>query len=122
MSKIIDQLQAKIERGEPFFSFEYFPPKTDEGIRNLRERQHRMVKLGPTFCDITWGAGGSSADVTLEVAGAMQNEVRAGPNVRAGQDPASADWAGRGEAAVGLPHASGCLACCALTATADCFL
>lgn len=107
MSKIIHQLQAKIEQGDPFFSFEYFPPKTDEGIRNLRERQHRMAKLGPTFCDITWGAGGSSADVTLEVAGAMQNEVRASPNARAGQAPASADWAGQGAGPRVPGHARG---------------
>lgn len=75
MSKIIDTLNAYIERGQPFYSFEFFPPKTDEGVRNLQERQRRMVKLGPAFCDITWGAGGSTADVTLEVAGAMQQEV-----------------------------------------------
>ncbi|KFM27986.1 Methylenetetrahydrofolate reductase 1 [Auxenochlorella protothecoides] len=75
MSKIIDTLNAYIERGQPFYSFEFFPPKTDEGVRNLQERQRRMVKLGPAFCDITWGAGGSTADVTLEVAGAMQQEI-----------------------------------------------
>lgn len=75
MSKILDTLNAYIERGQSFYSFEFFPPKTDEGVRNLQERQRRMVKLGPAFCDITWGAGGSTADVTLEVAGAMQQEA-----------------------------------------------
>lgn len=75
MVKIIDKLNDKIAAGEPFFSFEYFPPKTDEGVANLRDRQHRMAALGPTFCDITWGAGGSTADVTLDVARSMQQEV-----------------------------------------------
>lgn len=74
-TKIIDKLNDKITKGEPFFSFEYFPPKTDEGVANLKERQMRMVALGPTFCDITWGAGGSTADVTLDVARSMQQEV-----------------------------------------------
>ena len=79
MSRIIDKLNAKVGAGETFFSFEYFPPKTEEGVANLRERQHRMAALGPTFCDITWGAGGSTADVTLDVARSMQQEVRDAP-------------------------------------------
>lgn len=75
MARIIDKLNAAIAAGEPFFSFEYFPPKTEEGVANLKERQMRMAALGPTFCDITWGAGGSTADVTLDVARSMQQEV-----------------------------------------------
>lgn len=34
-----------------------------------------MVALGPEFCDITWGAGGSTADLTLDIAARMQGEV-----------------------------------------------
>ena len=34
-----------------------------------------MVRHGPTFCDITWGAGGSTSDLTLEIAIRMQNLV-----------------------------------------------
>ena len=37
-----------------------------------------QVELGPTFCDITWGAGGSTADLTLDIASRMQNEARGG--------------------------------------------
>ena len=37
----------------------------------------RMVTYGPVFCDITWGAGGSTADATLEIATRMQNQVQA---------------------------------------------
>ena len=77
MTKIIDKLNGKIAEGKSFFSFEYFPPKTDEGVHNLKERQMRMAALGPCFCDITWGAGGSTAEVTLDVARSMQQEVRA---------------------------------------------
>ena len=36
----------------------------------------RMATHDPTFCDITWGAGGTTADLTLEIAGKMQNMVR----------------------------------------------
>ena len=35
-----------------------------------------MASYGPTFCDITWGAGGSTADLTLDIAAKMQNMVR----------------------------------------------
>jgi hypothetical protein len=74
--KIINKINEKLEAGEKFFSFEYFPPKTEEGVKNLYERQLRMAALGPTFCDITWGAGGSTADLTLNIASSMQNKVR----------------------------------------------
>jgi methylenetetrahydrofolate reductase (NADPH) len=45
-------------------------------VENLFERLDRMVSYGPVFCDITWGAGGSTADVTLDIASRMQNQVR----------------------------------------------
>ncbi|KAJ8755170.1 hypothetical protein K2173_018968 [Erythroxylum novogranatense] len=57
------------------FSFEFFPPKTQDGVENLFERMDRMVVHNPSFCDITWGAGGSTADLTLEIANRMQNVV-----------------------------------------------
>ena len=47
-----------------------------QGVENLFERQDRMASYGPTFCDITWGAGGSTAELTLEIADKMQNMVR----------------------------------------------
>lgn len=49
-----------------------------QGVENLFERQERMVATGPVFCDITWGAGGTTADVTMDIAVKMQNEVGGG--------------------------------------------
>ena len=46
-----------------------------QGVLNLFDRQERMAVYGPTFCDITWGAGGSTADLTLDIAAKMQNQV-----------------------------------------------
>ena len=86
--KLIDTLTPLIESGTTFFSFEYFPPKTDEGVQKLQERQHRMHALGPAFCDITWGAGGSTADLTMDIASAMQNKVGGGVGRLQGQGPA----------------------------------
>lgn len=74
--KIIDKINQKIDEGTTFYSFEYFPPKTEEGVKNLHDRQKYMSSLDPLFCDITWGAGGSTADLTLTIAEKMQAEVR----------------------------------------------
>lgn len=46
-----------------------------QGVENLFDRQDRMASYGPTFCDVTWGAGGSTAELTLEIASKMQNMV-----------------------------------------------
>lgn len=73
--KVIDKIKAAEAENKTVFSFEFFPPKTDDGVENLFERMERMVAHGPSFCDITWGAGGSTADLTLEIANRMQNIV-----------------------------------------------
>mmetsp|Transcript_18619 Transcript_18619/g.45775 ORF Transcript_18619/g.45775 Transcript_18619/m.45775 type:complete len:601 (+) Transcript_18619:143-1945(+) len=72
MVKIIDRI--KEQNGQPFYSFEYFPPKTPAGVANLYERVERMGKLEPMFVDITWGAGGSTTDLTLELSSNFQQQ------------------------------------------------
>jgi len=61
----IDEILATADR--PVFSFEFFPPKTDEGWRNLRAALESLVALQPDFASVTYGAGGSTRDRTLEV-------------------------------------------------------
>ncbi|PHT31308.1 Methylenetetrahydrofolate reductase 1 [Capsicum baccatum] len=73
--KVIEKIQEAIKNDKVIFSFEFFPPKTEDGVENLFERMERMVTHGPSFCDITWGAGGSTADLTLEIVKRMQNMV-----------------------------------------------
>eukprot|EP00983_Pelagomonas_calceolata_P019240 605370-Pelagomonas_calceolata.AAC.2 len=80
--KVIDKINQKVAAGQHFFSFEFFPPKTEEGVDALWERMERMVAHGPIFCDITWGAGGSTANATLDIAAKMQNMVRGSLLVR----------------------------------------
>ena len=46
-----------------------------QGVLKLFERMKRLKATNPTFCDITWGAGGSTADLTLDIAKRMQQEV-----------------------------------------------
>lgn len=69
----IDQLvRKKQEEGKPFFSFEYYPPRTDDGVENLIQRFAKMKAQGPLFCDMTWGAGGSTSDLTLDLCKKMK--------------------------------------------------
>ena len=67
--KIID----KIKNQDSFYSFEYFPPKTKIGQQNLYIKIDKMLKSQPLFVDLTWGAGGSTSDLTLEMASKIQN-------------------------------------------------
>src|ERR671928_1581138 len=45
--------------GEPAFSFEFSPPRTEEGERNLEAALGELTRLEPTFVSVTYGAGGS---------------------------------------------------------------
>ncbi|MGW8183310.1 MAG: methylenetetrahydrofolate reductase, partial [Burkholderiales bacterium] len=56
------------------FSFEFFPPKTEEGKVKLRETWKQLGQLGPKFFSVTFGAGGSTREGTLETV----MEIRAG--------------------------------------------
>jgi len=69
--KIIDLLNESKDEETPV-SLEYFPPRTEDGVKNLKERMERMKNnLKPLFTDITWGAGGSTADLSMELALSM---------------------------------------------------
>ena len=46
-------------------SCEFFPPKTDKGIANMREVRQKLAPLNPEFYSVTFGAGGSTQDNTL---------------------------------------------------------
>ena len=64
------------KRGKaPVVSFEFFPPKTDEGDRNLLEKTiPALMHLKPDFCSVTYGAGGSTRDKTLTIVERIQKE------------------------------------------------
>lgn len=51
---------------ERTFSFEFFPPKTAEGAEKLRATRAQLAQLKPKFFSVTFGAGGSTRDRTLE--------------------------------------------------------
>jgi methylenetetrahydrofolate reductase (NADPH) len=56
------RIDERIASGaEPAFSFEFFPPKTDEGEANLAAALKELARLEPTFVSVTYGAGGTPA-------------------------------------------------------------
>ncbi|VUG17265.1 MET12 [Brettanomyces bruxellensis] len=72
--KITDKINA-LDKDEPFFSFEFFPPKTEHGMRNLYARLGRMSLMGPLFVTVTWGAGGTTAEKSVDLAITCQKEL-----------------------------------------------
>lgn len=70
----IDQI-IESAGAEPVFSFEFFPPKTDEGMTNLFETVAALRELEPAFVSVTYGAGGSTRDRTLAIVGRIKNEI-----------------------------------------------
>jgi len=71
----MDILRFARERGDPVFSFEFFPPKTDEGVRQLFETVEQLRPLGPAFVSVTYGAGGSTRQRTVEIVKRLKREA-----------------------------------------------
>lgn len=56
------------------YSFEFFPPKTPEGVANLRNARAELAQYQPEFFSVTFGAGGSTRDRTMEAVFEIQAE------------------------------------------------
>ena len=68
----IDELLAQQHR--PVFSFEFFPPKTEDGLHNLFEAIGELRSLRPDYVSVTYGAGGSTAHKTIEIVSRIKEE------------------------------------------------
>jgi methylenetetrahydrofolate reductase (NADPH) len=68
----IDELLASAD--EPVFSFEFFPPKTEEGEQNLFSALGELRALEPAFVSVTYGAGGGTSKKTIEVIQRIQRD------------------------------------------------
>ncbi|KAI0703567.1 methylenetetrahydrofolate reductase-domain-containing protein [Cytidiella melzeri] len=71
--KLSDKMKS-YKGDRPFFTLEFFPPKTDQGFENLVARIGRLSGLNPLAISITWGAGGSTRERSLDLAGLAQEE------------------------------------------------
>ena len=69
---------VQTQKSKPrIFSFEFFPPKTPEGVERLAGTQRQLAQLGPEFFSVTYGAGGTTRDRTLETVLAIQRDGQA---------------------------------------------
>jgi len=86
--KITDKISS-FARSRPLFTLEFFPPRTDQvcslflvfksshwlqGFDNLLSRISRLVLLNPLAVSVTWGAGGSTKDKSIQLASLTQND------------------------------------------------
>ncbi|HEY3855568.1 MAG TPA: methylenetetrahydrofolate reductase [NAD(P)H] [Verrucomicrobiae bacterium] len=75
MQLIRDIHAKKAAARRPVISFEFFPPKTDEGDRTLLEKTIPALKeLQPDYCSVTYGAGGGTREKTLGIVDRIQRE------------------------------------------------
>lgn len=75
ISLIHDLHAAARRRGKPAISLEFFPPKTDEGDRNLFEKTlPALMQIKPDYCSVTYGAGGTTRDKTLQIVERIQRD------------------------------------------------
>lgn len=67
--KVTEIFEKKKETGKPVLSFEIFPPKKEEALKNIDATLERLCDLHPDFVSVTFGAGGSAVDnQTVELA------------------------------------------------------
>ena len=61
--------------GKPSFSFEFFPPKNDEAATQLERTIAELSVLQPAFVSVTYGAGGSTREKTIEIVSRIKRET-----------------------------------------------
>jgi methylenetetrahydrofolate reductase (NADPH) len=69
------RLDKLLTGDKPTVSFEFFPPKTDEGFTALYKTIEELRPLNPSYVSVTYGAGGSTRSKTLELAARIQNDI-----------------------------------------------
>lgn len=72
MDRIVDIFSKKKQT----FSFELFPPKTDQGYQNLLQTIKDLSVLKPDFISCTYGAGGGSKDKTFDIVEMLEKEYQ----------------------------------------------
>src|SRR5947208_3544377 len=69
------KIKELLTRGRPTFSFEFFPPKSEEAARQLEQTITELQPLKPSFVSVTYGAGGSTRERTIEIVTKVKRET-----------------------------------------------
>ncbi|MCR9248194.1 MAG: methylenetetrahydrofolate reductase [NAD(P)H] [bacterium] len=69
------RIVSLFSRPDPVISFEFFPPKTEEGVEALYRTVEELSPCRPSFVSVTYGAGGSTRDRTLELVARIQRDL-----------------------------------------------
>jgi methylenetetrahydrofolate reductase (NADPH) len=69
------RIDQALEDTTPAFSFEFFPPKTDEGMENLWRALSELREDQPTYVSVTYGAGGSTRGRTIEITKRIKKDL-----------------------------------------------
>src|SRR3954469_10306306 len=75
----VPTVRELLAAGDRSFSFEFFPPKTDEGERQLWRAIRELEALHPTFVSVTYGAGGGTRDRTVDLVERIAHETTLTP-------------------------------------------
>ncbi|MET8143246.1 methylenetetrahydrofolate reductase [NAD(P)H] [Sphaerisporangium sp. NPDC005288] len=75
----VPTVRELLASGRRSFSFEFMPPKNDEGERQLWRAIRELERLRPTFVSVTYGAGGSTRDRTVEIVERLAHETTLTP-------------------------------------------
>ncbi len=71
----MNTFSIQLNRSEPTFSFEFFPPKSERGANLLFDHIVRLEKLEPSFVSVTYGAGGSTRQLTRDLVHRVRDET-----------------------------------------------
>src|ERR1700709_1226192 len=69
------RINELLDGDEPSFSFEFFPPKTPQGEENFERALQELAPLAPSFVSVTYGAGGTTRDKTVETVRHIKDEL-----------------------------------------------
>lgn len=69
------KIREMYDRQQPVISFEFFPPKTKGGVTNLLKTVDTLRAYHPSFVSVTYGAGGSTRDKTVDLVRRIKSEV-----------------------------------------------
>ncbi|KAG0140771.1 hypothetical protein CROQUDRAFT_69036 [Cronartium quercuum f. sp. fusiforme G11] len=77
MKKVTDLINSLHQSNQVYYTLEFFPPKTNEGIHNLQTRIERMLKLNPSIIHITWSSNNNllQTKTSMDLSNFIQNDL-----------------------------------------------